>query len=128
MCDCLPLCLRLLHRNPKFYLLALLVIFLGIGSTTAIFSLITASRAGKKKLRFAGFWMVRVGEVQGQRDDLASGSSALLVEGHSLSIGCEGPCGHRADRLTVSADGRVQSYCWTNANWSRPLRPATVFF
>ena len=32
--------LRLLRRNPGFYLLAVLVISLGIGSTTAIFSLI----------------------------------------------------------------------------------------
>ena len=34
--------LRLLRRNPAFYLLAVLVISLGIGSTTAIFSLIDA--------------------------------------------------------------------------------------
>src|ERR1700750_3397245 len=32
--------LRLLRRNPAFYLLAILIISLGIGATTAIFSLI----------------------------------------------------------------------------------------
>src|SRR5690349_7618973 len=32
--------LRLLRRNPVFYLLAVLIIALGIGATTAIFSLI----------------------------------------------------------------------------------------
>ena len=32
--------LRLLRRNPAFYLLAVLIISLGIGATTAIFSLI----------------------------------------------------------------------------------------
>src|SRR5215475_5804382 len=32
--------LRLLRRNPAFYLLAVLILSLGIGATTAIFSLI----------------------------------------------------------------------------------------
>ena len=36
----LPYGLRLFRRNPAFYLLAVLIISLGIGATTAIFSLI----------------------------------------------------------------------------------------